>query len=54
MFKEVIQLKSLTIRVEDELHKQLKYKMIDEESTIQNYILALIKKDLKSEDDKTK
>lgn len=45
-------MKSLTIRVEDELHKQLKYKMIKEETTIQEYVLKLIKKDLKIKDKK--
>lgn len=53
--KEVVTLKSLTVRVDDELHKQLKYKMIEEETTIQDYVMKLIKKDLeKSEKEKKK
>lgn len=38
--------KTLTIRMDEELHKQIKIKAIMEEKTIQDYILSLIKIDL--------
>lgn len=39
-------MKSLTVRIDDELHKELKFKMVENETTIQDYIVDLIKKDL--------
>lgn len=39
-------MKSLTVRISDELHKQLKFKVVAEETTIQDYIVKLIKRDL--------
>lgn len=44
--KGVNKLKSLTIRVSNELHKKIKFKTIEEETTIQDYVLKLIEKDL--------
>lgn len=48
----MINLKNLTIRVEDELHKKLKYKMLEDETTIQTYVLNLILKDLEENEGK--
>jgi predicted HicB family RNase H-like nuclease len=45
-------MKALTIRVEDSLHKKLKIKMVEEETTLQDYILRLIKKDLECKENK--
>lgn len=39
-------MKSLTIRMDDELHKQVKIKTAVDGITIQDYILNLVKKDL--------
>ena len=41
-------MKALTVRVEDSLHKELKLKMAQEETTLQEYVLKLIKEDLES------
>lgn len=45
-------MKSITLRLEDELHKQIKLKTVQEETTIQEYIVSLIKKDMKIKDKK--
>lgn len=50
----MIILKALTVRVDDELHKKLKFKMVEEETTIQDYVLNLIKKDLVESEKKSK
>lgn len=47
-------MKSLTVRISDQLHKQLKFKVIEKETTIQNYIVELIKKDLGETEQKNK
>ena len=39
-------MKQVTIRLDDELHKEIKYLMIDIDKSINEYILELIKKDL--------
>jgi predicted DNA binding CopG/RHH family protein len=39
-------LKTITLRLDDELHKELKIKMAQEGTTIQDYIVNFIKKDL--------
>ncbi|MGL5575597.1 MAG: hypothetical protein ACRDCW_08665 [Sarcina sp.] len=38
--------KVISIRLENELHKDLKRLMVDEETTFQEYVLELIKKDM--------
>lgn len=38
--------KSLTIRMDEELHKQVKIKAVKDGTTIQDYILRLIREDL--------
>jgi predicted DNA binding CopG/RHH family protein len=42
----VSKLKTITIRLDDELHKEIKVKMATEGTTIQDYIINLVKKDL--------
>lgn len=46
-------IKSIAIRFSDKLHKAMKLKTVSEDSTIQDYVIGLIKKDLsfKDEDD---
>lgn len=44
--------KSLTIRMEEELHKKVKIKAVMENQSIQDYILNLVKKDLEKEEAK--
>ena len=39
-------LKTITLRIEDELHIQFKLKMVREEKTMQDRIIELIEKDL--------
>lgn len=38
--------KALTVRMDEDLHKQIKIKAIMQDMTIQDYILSLIKADL--------
>jgi len=45
-------LKALTVRVDDDFHKKIKIKTAIEGITIQNYIINLIKEDLKKEKSK--
>ena len=45
-------IKTITLRLDDELHKQLKLKTVSDETTIQEYLINLIKKSL--EEKKTK
>ncbi|MGL4992013.1 MAG: hypothetical protein ACRC57_12785 [Sarcina sp.] len=40
-------MKTVTIRLEDPLHKKLKIKLANEENTFQQYILELINENLK-------
>lgn len=42
-------IKTLTIRLEDDLHKAIKIKAINEGKTIQKYLEALIKADLEKD-----
>lgn len=44
-------MKALTVRLDDNLFKLLKHKVIDEGTTTQQYILTLIKKDLGIKDE---
>ena len=39
-------MKAITLRMTDEFHKQLKLRMVEEEKTMQDYIIGLISKDL--------
>lgn len=41
-------IKTITLRLEDELHKQLKLKTVTEDTTIQDYVLTLIKQSLEN------
>lgn len=38
--------KSITIRVEEELHKEIKHRIIEKNMTLKDYLLDLIQKDL--------
>ena len=42
-------MKTITLRMDDDLHKKIKFKTVKEETTIQNYITELIKKDLENQ-----
>lgn len=48
-----VTIKAVSIRMSDNLHKALKYKLIEDDKSIQQYIIELIKRDLdfKDEDD---
>ncbi|WP_371744424.1 toxin-antitoxin system HicB family antitoxin [Exiguobacterium sp. PFWT01] len=39
-------MKSLTVRLDEELHKEMKIQAINEGMTIQKYLVSLIKADL--------
>lgn len=39
-------MKQITIRIDDETHKKLKYLSVDIEKSINEYVVDLIKKDL--------
>lgn len=39
-------MKTITIRMEDKLHKELKLKMVKEGKTIQDHVIDLIQKNL--------
>jgi hypothetical protein len=41
-------IKTITLRLEDELHKQLKLTTVVEDTTMQDYVIKLIKKSLES------
>ena len=47
-------LRTITLRLEDELHKQLKLKTVMDETTMQDYITNLIIKDLEESKEKEK
>jgi predicted DNA binding CopG/RHH family protein len=49
-------IKTVTLRLSDDLHKQMKLLTVQKELTIQDYIVQLIEKDLKqySSDEQTK
>ncbi|WP_297518463.1 hypothetical protein [uncultured Clostridium sp.] len=40
-------MKAITIRLTENIHKELKHLMINEETTFQDYVSALIEKELK-------
>lgn len=44
-------IKTITIRMSQELHTRLKLKMVKEGKTIQDHVIELIEKDLKKGDD---
>lgn len=44
--------KTMTIRLDEELHKKIKIKSIQENKSIKNYILDLVLKDLREEHEK--
>ncbi|QAT40851.1 hypothetical protein [Clostridium sp. JN-9] len=52
--KEVRTIKAITIRLDDELHKKVKHKMVELDTSIQEYVINLIKKDLKEKESKSK
>lgn len=52
--KEVVVLKSFTLRMEDDLHKTVKLKAVETGIPMQEYIINLIKKDLEDEKNKVK
>ena len=39
-------MKQLIVKIDDELHKQLKYLAIDNDKSIKDYVTELIRKDL--------
>ena len=41
--------KTITIRVEEELHKEVKHRIIEKNMTLKEYLLDLIQKDLTKE-----
>lgn len=43
-------IKSVTIRFSDVLHKKMKFKLLEEEKSVQQYLIELIKKDLNFSD----
>jgi len=48
----VRKIKALTIRLDEKLHKKLKYLSIEIEKSINEYVTELIKKDLKEREKK--
>lgn len=44
---EVRKIKTVTLRLSDELHKKIKFLTVEEEITIQDYITQLIENNLK-------
>ena len=44
--KEVVLLKTFTLRMEDDLHKTVKLKSVESGIPMQEYIINLIKKDI--------
>lgn len=48
--REVSEIKQTTVRIDDELLKQVKYKLIEENKSFNEYVLELIKKDLDKSD----
>ncbi len=42
--------KTITIRVPEELHKAIKYRILEKNLTLKDYLVDLIQKDLKKED----
>lgn len=48
LVEEVVLIKTITLRLEDDLHKQLKLKTVTEDTTMQDYVIKLIKKSLEN------
>lgn len=46
-------IKTITLRLDDELHKRLKIKTVEEGTTIQEYLTLLVKRELVADDGKT-
>lgn len=44
--------KTMTIRLDEDLHKKIKLKSIQEGKTVKDYILGLVLKDLEKESNK--
>lgn len=44
--------KTMTIRLDEELHKRIKLKAVKEGKTVKDYILNLVKQDLEKEEKK--
>lgn len=44
--------KTMTIRLDEELHKRIKLKAVKEGKTVKDYILNLVKEDLRKEEKK--
>ena len=44
--REVRKIKQTTVRIDDELLKQVKYKLIEENKSFNEYVIELIKNDL--------
>ena len=42
----MINIKAVTIRFSDKLHKTMKFKLLEDEKSVQDYIISLIKSDL--------
>ena len=47
-------MKRVSISFGDELHKEVRHKVVDLDSNIQTYVIELIKKDLKEAKEKCK
>jgi predicted HicB family RNase H-like nuclease len=45
--KGVIKIKQISLRLDDELHKEVKYLLVEIEKSFNEYVLELIRKDLK-------
>ena len=45
--REVSDIKAFTLRLSDKLHKAIKYYLIEKEMSMQEYIITLIKQDMK-------
>lgn len=43
-------MKHITIRMDEDLHKRVKYRLIEEDKSIQKYVIDLIENDLNKED----
>lgn len=48
--KEVSDIKAFTLRLSDKLHKAIKYHLVEKEMSMQEYIIMLIKQDMKFSD----
>ena len=49
--EEVTKIKAVTIRFSDKLHKAIKFKLLERDKSIQEYIIKLVKNDLNFTDD---